>query len=103
MGQASRRGTFEYRKKQAIAKRNERQRVDREAWLQRQAERDAELDRQDRARETARSEGRPIGHIGTGGFGGRVRRGTLIQMIAAILAATGSGVHPQAVSDARFR
>lgn len=83
MGQANRRGTFEDRKAQAIAKREERQRVDREAYLLRQAERDALMDRDYVPPERT---GRPIGTVGTGGFGSGNRRGKSM-MMAAMLAA----------------
>lgn len=89
VGQASKRGTFEERKTQSIAKREERQQVDREAYLQRQAERDSILDREYQAREAARREGRPIGVIGTGGFGSGGRRGKSMMVMAAMLAAMG--------------
>jgi len=102
VGQASRRGTFEERKAQAIAKREERQRVDREAWLQRQAERDSLMDREDQARSTARSEGMSIGVVGTGGFGSGRRRGSAMMLMAAMLAAT-AGIGPVMADDKRYR
>ena len=81
LGQASRRGSFEERKAQAIARKEEQLRIDREAFLQRQAERDAELDREYIPPERT---GRPIGVVGTGGFG----RGRNMMVMAAMLAAT---------------
>lgn len=79
MGQANRRGTFEERKAQAIARREEQPRIDREAWLQRQAERDAELDRLYIQPERT---SRPIG------FGGGHRRGLLMMLMATIATIT---------------
>lgn len=85
MGQASRRGTFEERKAQAIAKAEEYRKKSQELFLQKQAARDAILD-QSHARAygngTATS---PRPRVGLGGFGSR---GGSMMMLAAILAAT---------------
>jgi len=97
VGQAGRRGTFEERKAESIAKREERNRVDREAWLQRQAERDVILDRD--YTPPRGTEPRQLS-VGTGGFGGRGRSSKMMLM-AALLAATASSIHPQALSDIR--
>jgi hypothetical protein len=88
VGQASRRGTFEERKAQAIARREEQHRIDREAYLLRQAERDALMDREDQARATARSEGRPIGVIRHGSRG----RSSMVLMAAMLAATAGIGI-----------
>jgi len=88
VGQASRRGTFEERKAQAIARREEQLRIDKEAYLLRQAERDALIDRDYVPPERT---GRPIGVIGTGGFG-RGRSSKMMLMAAMLAATAGIGV-----------
>lgn len=87
MGQASRRGTFEERKAQSIARREEQRRIDREVFLLRQAERDALMDRDYVPPERT---GRPIGVIGTGGFG-RGRSSSMMLMAAMLAATAGIG------------
>lgn len=99
MGQASRRGTFEERKAQAIAKREERQRVDREAYLLRQAERDAMLDRDYTPPSVTEPRQRSVG---TGGFGSGGRRGSSMMLMAAMLAAT-AGIGPIMADDRKYR
>lgn len=89
MGQASRRGTFEERKAESITRREEQRRIDREAWLQRQAERDAILDRDYTPPCVAEPRERSVG---TGGFGSGGRRRPSTMLMAAMLAAfTGTG------------
>jgi hypothetical protein len=97
MGQASKRGTFEERKAESIAKREERHRIDREAYLLRQAERDATLDRDYTPPCVTEPRQRSVG---TGGFGSRGRSSSMMLM-AAMLAATAGSIHPQALSDVR--
>lgn len=97
MGQASRRGTFEERKAQSIARREEQRRIDREAYLQRQANRDALLDRNCTPPSVTEPRQRSVG---TGGFGRGGRRGSSMMLMAAMLAATaGSGIHPAVIDD----
>lgn len=87
MGQASRRGTFEERKAQSIARKEEQRRIDKEAFLLRQAERDALMDR-DYTPPAQSDTGRRVGVIGHVG-----RRGSSMMLMAAMLAATaGIGV-----------
>lgn len=100
MGQASRRGTFEERKAQSIARREEQSRIDREAYILRQAERDAILDRDYTPPSVTEPRQRSVG---TGGFGRGGRRGPSMMLMAALLAATAGSIHPQALSDARHR
>lgn len=100
MGQASRRGTFEERKAQSIARREEQRRIDREAWLQRQAERDALMDR-DYTPPAQSGTGRSVGTIGTGGFGSG-RRGSPMMLMAALLAAS-AGVGAIMPDDRKYR
>ena len=99
MGQARRRGTFEERKAQSIAKREEQRRIDLEAYLQRQAERDAILDRDYVPPERT---GRPIGVIGTGGFGRGGRSSSRMMVMAAMLAIT-AGIGPVIADDRKYR
>lgn len=87
MGQASKRGTFEERKAQSITKREERQRVDREAWLQRHAERDAILDRDYTPPSVTEPRQRSVG---TGGFGSGGRRVSSMMLTAMLAATVGS-------------
>ena len=94
MGQASRRGTFEERKAQSVARREEQRRRDREAYLQRQADRDALLDRDYTPPNVTETPPRRVG-VGHGG-----RRGSSMMLMAALLAATaGSGIHPAVIDD----
>ena len=98
MGQAKRKGTFEERKAQSIARREEQRRIDREAYLQRQASRDALLDRDYTPPSVTEPRQRSFG---TGGFGrGGGRRRPSIMLMAALLAATAeSGIHPAMIDD----
>lgn len=93
MGQASRRGTFEERKAEAIARREEEQRISREAFLLRQAERDAELDR---GYKPPYGTARKIGVVGSGG------RGSRMMIMAAMLAAT-AGIGAIMPDDRKYR
>lgn len=99
MGQASRRGTFEERKTQAIALREELQRVDREAYLLRHAERDAISDRFYTPPRITEPHQRSVG---TGGFGRGGRRGASMMLMAAMLAAT-AGIGPIMADDRKYR
>lgn len=99
MGQAKRRGTFEERKESSLARRKAQDRIDREAWLQRQAERDVLMDRDYVPPERT---GRPTSVIGTGGFGRGGRRGSPMMLMAAMLAAT-AGIGPVMADDRRCR
>lgn len=103
MGQASRRGAFEERKAQAIARREEQRRINREAYLLRQAERDALMDRQDaeRCTDVATKQGERLLIVDDGYS--RRRRTPTMMLMAAMLAATAGSIHPQALSDARYR
>ena len=95
MGQASRRGTFEERKAQSIARREEQQRIGREEHQRRMAERDALLDRDCSPPNRNETPPRRVGVIGHGG-----RRGSSMMLMAALLAATaGSGIHPAVIGD----
>lgn len=95
MGQASRRGTFEERKTQSIAKREEQRRIDREAYLLRQAERDAIIDRDYKP---------PYGtSTGSGSvLYGRSRKSSSLLLMAAMLAAT-SGIGAIMADDRKYR
>ena len=99
MGQASRRGTFEERKAQAIARREEEQRISREAFLKRQAERDAILDKDYTPPSVTEPRQRSVG---TGGFGSGGRRGKSMMLMAAMLAAT-AGIGPVMADDRKYR
>ena len=99
MGQANRRGTFEERKGQSIASREEQRRTDREAYLLRQAERDAILDRDYTPPSVTEPRQRSVG---TGGFGRGGRRGSSMMLMAAMLAAT-AGIGPVMADDRKYR
>lgn len=100
MGQASRRGPFEERKAEATARREEEQRISREAFLLRQAERDAERDAElDRGYKPPYGTARKIGVVGSGGFGGR---GSRMMIMAAMLAAT-AGIGAIMPDDRKYR
>ena len=98
MGQASRRGTFEERKVQSIARRKEQLLISRKEHQQRQADRDALLDRDYTPPSVTEPRQRSVG---TGGFGrGGGRRRPSIMLMAALLAATAeSGIHPAMIDD----
>jgi hypothetical protein len=97
VGQAARRGTFEERKAQAIARREEQQRINREVFLQKQAERDAILDRDYTPPSGTETPPRRVGVIGHSG-----RRGSSIMLMAAMLAAT-AGIGPVMADDRKYR